>query len=283
MKTRIVLVLSALLAATGCTANAVDQDDSADTDESSDAITEKSNGKTVTVTEGNDLVLKLPANLTTGFDWVVTSTDRSFGYPTKTFKVDSSAIGSGGTDTFTWKTRGPFSLVGSHHVELAYKRSWEKVAPSKTFSFTVKIVANKVWPSGVTKLVAKNAGGGFVRPGPTGSTCGRGMAIYTLELATKKLTSEVCEGTTDTAPLHVVKATRTLTAAQLSTVDAAMRDVKISKDDICGADKPFLTLAVTAAGATTVLADEFYSCRGGDTTYVSNIGGVFSAFRAITE
>lgn len=281
MKTRIFLVVSALLAATGCTANAVEQDDESTTDESSDAVTEKSNGRTVTVTEGNDLVLKLPANLTTGFDWIVTSTDRSFGYPTKTFKVDSAAVGSGGVDTFTWKTRGFFSLVGKHSVELEYKRSWEKTA-AKKFSFTVNIVANKLWPSTATKLVAK-VGGGFVRPGPEGSTCGRGMATYSLELATRKLTSEVCRVTSDTAPLHLAKSTRTLTAAELSTVDAAMRNMRVSKQDICGADKPFATLAVTAGATTTTLTDEFYSCRGDETTYVTNIGGVFAAFRAITE
>jgi predicted secreted protein len=283
MNARIFLILSALTV--GCTAAVSEQDESESTDDASDElkgpITEKGNGKTFNVTEGDDVVLTLPANLTTGYDWVVTSTDRSFGYPTKSFKVDSSAIGSGGMRTFTWKTRAPFSLVGSHRVELAYKRSWES-GSAKTFAFTVKVLANKVWPPSATKLVAKTAGG-FVMPGPAGSTCGRGAATYTLDLSTRKLTSEICKAVTETSPLAIVKSTRTLTLAEVAKVDEAMRVVKISKSTICGADKPFMTLAVTASGATQTFTDDFYSCMGGDKIFVSNIGGVFSAFRSLTD
>lgn len=117
----------------------------------------------------------------------------------------------------------------------------------------------KVWPSSATKLVARNAGGGFVMPGPAGSKCGRGAATF------------------------LVKTTRTLSASQVAKIDEAMSSVKISKRDVCGADKPFLTLDVTANGTTQTLSDEFYSCRGGDATYVTNIDGVLSAFRSITE
>ncbi|MDB4998839.1 MAG: hypothetical protein JWM74_6271, partial [Myxococcaceae bacterium] len=50
------------------------------------------------------------------------------------------AVGSGGTEKLTWKTSSPLSMVGSHRVELEYKRAWEKnVKPLKTFSFTVDI------------------------------------------------------------------------------------------------------------------------------------------------
>jgi predicted secreted protein len=284
MNTKIIF-LSALFAfAGGCAVNA-DRDESDSTDETEDElkgpITETGNNKTFNVTEGDDVVLKLPANLTTGYDWVVTVTDRSFGYPTKSFKVDSSAIGSGGVRTFTWKTRAPFSLVGLHHVELQYKRSWEGTAIKK-FAFNVRVLEHKVWPGTASKLVAKT-GGGFVRPGPEGSTCGRGSATYTLDLATRKLVAEECTGATETSPLSMVKTTKTLTTAQLAKVDEAMRTVKISKSDICGADKPFMTLTVTAAGATKTFHDEFYSCMGGDKVFVTNIGAPFTVFRDLTD
>ena len=44
-------------------------------------MTEKDDGKTVTVTEGQNLVVKLQSNPTTGYKWKVVSTDRTFGYP----------------------------------------------------------------------------------------------------------------------------------------------------------------------------------------------------------
>lgn len=103
-------------------------------------LTEKDNGKTVTVTEGQSVVLALHANPSTGYDWLVTSTDKTFGYPKTKFTADSQAIGSGGTDKMTWKTKSPLSMVGKHHVELAYKRSWEKSA-QKTFAFDVVVKA----------------------------------------------------------------------------------------------------------------------------------------------
>jgi inhibitor of cysteine peptidase len=95
---------------------------------------------TVTVKSGVPLVVSLGSNPTTGYGWVVTSTDRTFGYPEKDFVAASGAVGSGGTEKFTWKTSSPLSMVGSHKVELEYKRAWEKnVKPLKTFSFTVDI------------------------------------------------------------------------------------------------------------------------------------------------
>ena len=44
-------------------------------------LTKDDNGRTVRVTLGTDLVVKLPANSSTGYAWKVTRTDRSFGYP----------------------------------------------------------------------------------------------------------------------------------------------------------------------------------------------------------
>jgi predicted secreted protein len=101
------------------------------------------NGGHFEVSEGDDVVLRLAANPTTGYDWKVTSTDRTFGYPTTTFTRDSSgAIGSGGMDTFTWKTSGVLSQVGTHNVKMEYRRSWDTTSPAANFyEFTVDVVA----------------------------------------------------------------------------------------------------------------------------------------------
>jgi inhibitor of cysteine peptidase len=107
------------------------------------SLTEADDGKTVTVTEGQNLVVKLQSNPTTGYKWAVASTDRTFGYPaTDTYSGPgaSGPVGAGGLQKLTWKTNSPLNRVGSHTVKLEYKRSWETGAPAKVFTFTVKIV-----------------------------------------------------------------------------------------------------------------------------------------------
>lgn len=103
-------------------------------------LDENDDGGSFAVTEGDDVVLSLPSSPSTGYSWVITSTDRSFGYGEETFKADSSAIGSGGTSIFTWKTSGPIPLTGKHTVKLEYKQPWDTTTPAQdTFTFTVDI------------------------------------------------------------------------------------------------------------------------------------------------
>jgi inhibitor of cysteine peptidase len=103
-------------------------------------LTDKDDGATVTVKSGVPVVVSLESNPTTGYGWMIVSTDKTFGYPEEAFVAASPAIGSGGTEKFTWKTSSPLSMVGSHTVHLEYKRAWEKnVAPLKKFAFTVDI------------------------------------------------------------------------------------------------------------------------------------------------
>jgi inhibitor of cysteine peptidase len=134
------------LTSLGCSASASDDasaDESEDELKRSVSLTDLDNGKKVTVTEGQSLNLTLESNATTGYAWSVTSTDRTFGYPTERFLAPtSSAIGAPGRQKFTWKTKSPLSMVGKHTVTLAYARSFEKnVKPAKVFKFTVDVVA----------------------------------------------------------------------------------------------------------------------------------------------
>jgi predicted secreted protein len=104
-------------------------------------ITGDDNGKTFDVKAGQDIVVTLSENATSGFQWVVTGTDRTFGYPAKNDYVRSAPgnVGSGGVRTMVWKTTGPLSMVGSHSVEIAYVRPGNKTEREGTFKFTVNI------------------------------------------------------------------------------------------------------------------------------------------------
>lgn len=102
-------------------------------------IDDNDDGAVVVAKAGQEVVLSLASNPTTGFTWTVTSADKSFGFGSSTFKSSGSgAVGAGGTQVFTWKTTGPFSLAGTHKVALQYARAGDKT-PDKTFSFAVKI------------------------------------------------------------------------------------------------------------------------------------------------
>ncbi len=115
---------------------------------SGDAVIDESgDGQTFDVVEGVAVVVQLPSNPSTGYDWQVVTTDRTFGYPSVTnFILDESAPdGSGGITEFIWATEGISSMVGSHTVVLGYVRSWEEDAePEQTFTFTVNIVSADV-------------------------------------------------------------------------------------------------------------------------------------------
>lgn len=106
-------------------------------------ITEADNGKTVTAKKGQDVVLSLAGNPSTGYDWAVSRVDKTLGQPKSEFvsgAASPDAVGAGGKRTFTWSTKSPLELKGDHVVELEYKRSWEPGKATKTFKVTIKIV-----------------------------------------------------------------------------------------------------------------------------------------------
>lgn len=135
------------LAPLGCSADTSDDPTSTADDETSEdelksqTLTEGDDGKTVTIAKGQNVVLKLQSNPTTGYRWKVVSTDRTFGYPATTrFLANGDGVGAAGVERMTWKTSGPLDMTGTHEVKLEYKRPWEENAsPAKTFSFKVKI------------------------------------------------------------------------------------------------------------------------------------------------
>lgn len=175
----------------GDDAVAADGEESTEDELRSLSLTEKDDGKTVTVTEGQNLVVKLQSNPSTGYKWKVVSTDRTFGYPSdERFLRNSDAVGSGGLQRFSWKTKSPLNMVGEHTVKMEYKRSWEtNASPAKTFSFKVKIVGGECpqlsppapgFCTGGTIKAKKDANGcttGFeCQTGCGGQTCGAGKS-----------------------------------------------------------------------------------------------------------
>jgi hypothetical protein len=142
-------------------------------------------------------------------------------------------------------------------------------------------VTNTIWPADADKLVAHTAGGGFTPPPPAGSTCAVGAANYELDVTTGQLSYEVCKLVDWNTPLTTVTGQKTLTKTQLKKVHAAMNDVTLAQSEICGADKPLLTITVTSASqGTKTFKDSFYSCQGKG-PFVDNIDGVFGAFHDI--
>lgn len=80
------------------------------------------NGKTVTVHVGDEIDIALDANPTTGFDWAIDkSNDALLTLKQKDYQPSSSAIGSGGTDTFKFIAKS----AGTVNLQLKYWRSFE--------------------------------------------------------------------------------------------------------------------------------------------------------------
>ncbi|HYV38180.1 MAG TPA: protease inhibitor I42 family protein [Gemmataceae bacterium] len=103
-------------------------------------LTDKDADAKVELAKGDKLVVKLAANTTTGFTWVIASKEddkllKSSGKPDYV-APEKKAVGAGGIQVFTFTTEG----AGMIEVELHYKRTFEKdKAPAKTFKFKVTI------------------------------------------------------------------------------------------------------------------------------------------------
>ena len=93
------------------------------------------NGQSVALDAGRSLVVELPGNPTTGYEWVVAQADAHLLEAAETeYQPDSDALGAGGRYTFRFRALAS----GSTPVVLAYRRSWEP-DPIETFSLTVTI------------------------------------------------------------------------------------------------------------------------------------------------
>jgi inhibitor of cysteine peptidase len=96
------------------------------------------NGSSVTLEKGQQMVLKLASNPTTGFDWEIVGLDSAVLQQVGEveYKSDSMLIGSGGVDTWTFEA----IASGQTHLQLIYHRSWERdIPPIETFDLDVTV------------------------------------------------------------------------------------------------------------------------------------------------
>ena len=97
-----------------------------------------SDGQVIEVGVGDELVLELAGNPTTGYNWEVGEIDGSIieQVGEADFKADSALIGSGGVVTLTFTGVAP----GEAHLKLVYHKSWEAdVAPLEEFNITIHV------------------------------------------------------------------------------------------------------------------------------------------------
>ncbi len=99
-------------------------------------LTKDDDGRTVKVDVGQDVVISLPQNGSTGYSWMIKTND--LGDPQRNdVGGDPSQPGSGGDVTFTFSTAG---AGGLHTIELILQRPWaETTPPADHFSVTLDI------------------------------------------------------------------------------------------------------------------------------------------------
>lgn len=103
-------------------------------------LEDASDCKPLKLHEGQELVLILPSNPTTGFRWEMRNAAngllRSLGPEVYSNPEDAGLVGSAGESTWRFRVTG----TGEDKLELAYRRPWEpEVAPAQTFTCPIAV------------------------------------------------------------------------------------------------------------------------------------------------
>ena len=123
-----IVVLAVCLGAVACS-------DSAD---SSSSVPVFHEGDTITVKNGQEFVIALTANPSTGYTWDAGPNDNVKYQSSKQVNASNGAIGAAGTQELTFKA----VKTGSSTLELANARQFEGgVPPAQTTSFAVKVTS----------------------------------------------------------------------------------------------------------------------------------------------
>jgi inhibitor of cysteine peptidase len=104
-------------------------------------VTEKDNGRTVQLTAGAELVLRLHAQLGTGFGWKVAENDARVLSPEGEPGTEREGEPKpGGAEVQVFRFRA--ASTGSAGLALVYARPWERnVPPAKTFHLAVRVTS----------------------------------------------------------------------------------------------------------------------------------------------
>lgn len=107
--------------------------------------------------EKTDLTVQLPANPTTGYEWLYFTEGTTLAPQGSEYEADKNggAVGGGGTQTLKFTAIGE----GESTVYFTYARSWEDVEPVYSYSVTVKTdkSGNITEVKGNTEAVAPTA------------------------------------------------------------------------------------------------------------------------------
>ena len=107
-------------------------------DSSSSSVPVFHEGDTITVKNGQEFVIALTANPSTGYTWDAGPNDNVKYVSSKQVNASSGAIGAAGTQELTFKA----VQTGSSTLELAYARQFEGgVPPAQTTSFDVTVTS----------------------------------------------------------------------------------------------------------------------------------------------
>ena len=102
-------------------------------------LTEQDNGRDIDLNAGETLIVRLPSNPSTGYNWIVAGEPSPLELQKSTFQKKSSnskVVGASGTSVF----RLSASSSGISNLTLVYRRSWEyNTPPMKTFSVRVNV------------------------------------------------------------------------------------------------------------------------------------------------
>ncbi len=96
------------------------------------------NGTEISVKTGEQLVVELPSNPTTGFSWTVADSGPLTQVGDAAYESDAKpgVVGAGGTETFTFDAK----KAGSGTLTLEYRRPWETdVAAEDVWSVTINV------------------------------------------------------------------------------------------------------------------------------------------------
>jgi inhibitor of cysteine peptidase len=124
-----ILVVLGAWATWGCSTGSFATDTAPE--EATVLITEEQNGLQVNLGQGDFLLVRLESNPSTGYSWEIVDNDeailRPLGEPE--FQASSSAVGAGGTETFSFEAISE----GVSVLRMIYHRSFEDEEPLETF------------------------------------------------------------------------------------------------------------------------------------------------------
>jgi inhibitor of cysteine peptidase len=100
-------------------------------------FSKEDNGKQVTVNRGDEIVIRLKANPTTGYDWHPLEPGTGILEESRDYQVASQMMGSPSQLQLRYRAVS----AGQIRLVLQYCRTWEKdISPLETFSLDINIV-----------------------------------------------------------------------------------------------------------------------------------------------